>query len=72
MPYVNIFVETDDILEELSDDELMEELAHRKLTAESQHIDRFWQAYLLHVRGKPELCNAILHDIMLDAINRVV
>jgi hypothetical protein len=72
MPYVSVHVPIEDVWDEVDDDDLLEEVKERGLAMPIDKIEKFNEAYRLHVTGKPELCNALLHEIMLEALNRVV
>lgn len=75
MPYVSVHVDTEDVLEELDDDELIEELERRQCAIPyipENLQSRMTQAYELHVRGRTEQAQAILYELMLETVNRVV
>lgn len=72
MSYIHVSVPVEDVWDAIDDDDLLEEVEERGLALPDGNIAKFNEAYRLHVTGKPELCNALLHEIMLEALNRVV
>jgi len=68
MTWVNVDVD----LEEFSDEEIEQEYKDRKLGNEADPDEMCQRAYALHHQGKKDEAYAILWELCLDRVNRVV
>jgi hypothetical protein len=65
-----VYVDVD--LEEFSDDEIEREYEARNLGTSTDPDDQCQRAYALHHQGKKDEAYAILWDMCLDKLNKII
>ena len=66
------WVEVDVSLDEFSDDEIRQEYKDRELTEVADPDEQCQRAYELYHQGKKDEAYAVLWELCLDKVNRVV
>lgn len=70
MAYVSVEVDVD--LEEFSDDEIRQEYNERKLSDSADPDEMCQQAHALYHQGKKDEAYAILWELCLDRVNKII
>jgi len=68
MPYISVDVD----LEEFSDDEIEREYEDRKLGDRTDPDEMYQRAYALHHQGKKDEAYAVLWELCLDKVNKII
>lgn len=70
--YVTVDVDVETVLADVSDQDIKEEYEARFGGDSLEELDTLQTAYMLHVQGRAQQAQALLHNYMLDKLGRVI